>query len=132
MHSTLLLYGLALGAMLIIPSSAQAAEAILPVSVTLVKCGETKADIPKACAADSRCCVFMDKAPQTLAGQWLDDINAPTPAAKPEAFIEAAKAPPKPAGAALQNRLIPTRGENDATRTAYHSAHTDGNGTVIE
>ena len=45
------------------PSLLLAGEAILPIRVGLVQCGETKADIPRACRADDRCCAFMDQTP---------------------------------------------------------------------
>lgn len=45
---------------LLYPVRAQAQTVELNVSVNLVKCGDTRADIPRACQADSRCCVFMD------------------------------------------------------------------------
>ena len=46
-----------------VPTTLHAGEAILPMKVTLLKCGDTKADIPNACRADDRCCVFMDQVP---------------------------------------------------------------------
>lgn len=49
---------------LLTPTKAHSGEAILPISVTLISCGKVKADIPKACKKDERCCVFMDQAPQ--------------------------------------------------------------------
>lgn len=44
-------------------SYAQDASAMLPIKVSLIQCGETQADIPKACKADARCCVFSDGYP---------------------------------------------------------------------
>ena len=41
-------------------AKAQDASAILNISVNLVQCGQTRADLPRACKADDRCCVFMD------------------------------------------------------------------------
>ena len=42
------------------PDTARAGEAVLPITVTLVKCGEYKSDIPRACYKDERCCAFME------------------------------------------------------------------------
>lgn len=41
-------------------AKAQDASAILNIGVNLIQCGQTQADLPRACKADSRCCVFME------------------------------------------------------------------------
>lgn len=51
-------------------STANAAEGTLLIRVKLVSCGETKADLPKACKKDDRCCVF-------LSGEQLALQNTP-------------------------------------------------------
>ena len=61
---------LTLVALMLSVTVARAGEAELPVTVTLVKCGETRADLPRACYEDARCCGFV--APQ-------DRLRAPKP-----------------------------------------------------
>lgn len=39
--------------------TAHAGDATLPVTVSLIKCGDTKADLPKACKKNEACCVFL-------------------------------------------------------------------------
>lgn len=45
---------------LLITVPAQAESVDMPIGVNLVKCGDTRADLPKACRKDERCCVFVD------------------------------------------------------------------------
>lgn len=46
---------------LLISSPAYATE--LPITVNLIKCGETKEDLPKACEENKACCVFLEEEP---------------------------------------------------------------------
>ena len=55
------LLGAAIIMALFFTTPSHAEEVDLPIGVTLVKCGDTRADIPKACKLDERCCVFMDR-----------------------------------------------------------------------
>lgn len=67
--------------------AACAAEGTLPIHVTLVSCGQTRADLPNACHKDQRCCVFLQPdelaALQTpepeiinLGNPYRDDVTA--------------------------------------------------------
>ena len=77
------------------PKTAKAGDVELPITVTLIQCGQTKADIPRACKKDGRCCVFMDQAPMSIAKLSEPIVIKAVEAPKPIRI--AAIQPPKPA-----------------------------------
>jgi len=88
------------------PSTAHAAEAILPVTINIVQCG-TISQIESMCETDRRCCVFLGK----TQGQKLDDpLSRQVHANK--------KSNPRPPTAALQepNNLSAVGGLNTIRR----------------
>lgn len=45
---------------LILATAVYGATTIMPMKVNLISCGETREDLPKACKANSACCVFLN------------------------------------------------------------------------
>lgn len=68
MHRQLCLFAIATTIAFFLPtqSNAQDASALIKTKVSLVQCGQTRADLPRACREDQRCCAFLDDQPNII------------------------------------------------------------------